>query len=338
MEKLHFNYRLMIQELQRRGIQCRKIGATSIIECLYGTHKEYLLETSNRLIPAHYNSILNDKICVKSILSDAGLPTAPSLTISSRDLEGAIKQIEKTLEYPVCIKPADGNHGFCVHPSIQSRDELRAVWKENQTLQYFPILLVEKHIKGDDFRIFLMKGEEPICVKRLPAQIVGNGIDALSSLIRKENNRRLNPRTNCTSDIFLDDPDGMRCIKRQGLSLDSIIEKGRVVSLLFVSNVSYGGTCYRLTEGIHDDYIQLAQQVFALFPELTYLAVDLLVENISQPYVPINAVISELSTYPGFSLFLLPSEGPPVDIVARIVDRLYPETKVVTPQLCQRPQ
>jgi cyanophycin synthetase len=327
MEHLHFNYKLMIKELQKRGVVCRQIGATAVVECLYGNHKEYLLESSNRLIPAHYMSILNDKICVKSLLYDAKLPIAPGIVITTHHLDEAIEQIEAALEYPICIKPPDRNHGFCVHPSIQCRDELRYVWKINPVLQSFPALIVEKHIYGDDLRIFIMEDEEPVFLKRVPPQIAGNGKDSLATLIQEENERRLNPRTSCTSDIFLDDPDGMRCIERQGLSLDSVIEKGRIVPLLFVSNVSYGGTCHRLTEGVHSDYLRLAQEAFSLFPGLVYLAVDLLVENIGQPYVPTNAVISELATYPGYSLFLLPSEGPPVDIVARIIDRLFPETK-----------
>lgn len=326
MERLHFNYRLMIRELQKRGIHCRRMGVTTVVECLYKNHKEYLLEASNRLIPAHYQYILNDKICVKTLLTDAGIPIAPYVLIPPHNLNEAIDLIEAHLQYPICLKPPDRNHGFCVHPSIQNRDELCAVWKSNPVLQTFPALIAEKHFEGDDLRVFLMKGEDPVFLKRIPPQIIGNGKDSLRTLIANENDRRLNPRTKCTSDIFLDDPDGMRCIERQGLSLDSVIENGRVVPLLYVSNVSYGGTCHHITTGIHHDYQNLAEQTFSLFPELTYLAVDLLVQDVSKPRSQTNAVVSELGTYPGFSLFMLPSEGPPVDIVSRIVDRLFPET------------
>lgn len=323
---LHFNYRLMIQELLRRDVSCRLVPSTDILECSYQSHKEYLLETANRLIPSHYVTMLNDKIYAKYLLKDNYLPTAPFVVISTQDIDQVIELIESHLEYPICIKPHNFNHGYFVHPSIQNRNDLLFVWNESLAAKKFPVLLAEKHICGDDIRVFLMEGELPVILKRTPPKILGNGIDSLRTLIEIENEKRLNPRTSCLCDIYLKDPDGMRCLQRQGLTLDSIVEKDREVSLLFISNVTYGGSC-QILDSIHEDYLNLARQVFSLFPGLSYLAVDFLITDYNKPFSPGNAVISELCTYPGYSMFLMPPTGHRVDIVARIVDRLFPETK-----------
>lgn len=327
MHYLHFNYRLLINELQSRGVICRLLPNTEIVECEHEGKTEYLMETCNSLIPSNYYFLANDKLHAKMLLLHAGLPTAPFELITTKNFIEAAEQIEHSLSYPVCLKPPHLTHGYFVHPFLENRGDLQSVWEKSLLPENFHTLIAEQHVKGDDVRIFLMESEEPVVLLRKPPEILGNGKDSLGSLIEKENKRRMNPRINCLCDIYLKDPDGMRCLKKQNLTLDSIPEENRRIPLLYVSNVTYGGTCENITGKIHRDYLDLANRVFSLFPGLPYLAIDLLIENFQEPLAKTNAQILELCTNPGFSLFEMPSSGTPVPLVSRIADRLFPQTK-----------
>ena len=59
---------LLIQEMEKRGIFCKEIGQTQIIEAQFNDHKELILEMCNRLIPAQLHFILNHKFVLKQFM------------------------------------------------------------------------------------------------------------------------------------------------------------------------------------------------------------------------------------------------------------------------------
>ena len=77
---------------------------------------------------------------------------------------------------------------------------------------------------------------------------------------------------------------------------------------------------------IHANFHVKAEKIFSCFPHLKYLAIDLLIKDPLQDAVVGNYVVSEVGTYPGFSLFTHPTVGQGYNVLKPIIDGIFPET------------
>ena len=97
--------------------------------------------------------------------------------------------------------------------------------------------------------------------------------------------------------------------------------------LRYNANESYGGSCEVIEDEIHESYKSIGESIFNLFDSLDYLAVDLMIKSPLEPATPYNYVFIEFATYPGYSMFLKPTIGKPINILSPIIDLLFPETR-----------
>jgi len=75
--------------------------------------------------------------------------------------EGAL-QIAREIGFPVVIKPVDSNQGKGVTLNIKDEQEMEIAY--NEARKYSRVVLVEKYVKGKDYRVWwLVTG-----LRRLP--------------------------------------------------------------------------------------------------------------------------------------------------------------------------
>lgn len=326
-EHLPYNFRCLIEELKKRGISCRLIPTTDVLEASYRGHTEFLLPAHNRLIPANYEVILNDKYYLKMLLKEHGISVQEGSVFHQSMDRGALNYVLSVLGFPVVIKATGSANGDYVHVNIRDKEEFIDVWQNSVAdCQNIHDFLVERYFDPPiDYRFFVMDGVPPVVVKRIPPSIVGNGKSSLVALIEEENERRMNPRKSCVGAIYLEDFEGNRTLRMQSLCMDSVLIKGQEVALRYNSNIRYGGMCEMITESVHPSYFELTKGIFQLFPGLGYLFIDLFSKDITEPVSEGDYAINEVSTALSLSMFTQPSKGAPFDIVTPIIDRLFPE-------------
>lgn len=325
LDQFKFNFRLMLQEIKKRGINIRFVGNTNIIEASLEQHIEYLIDYKTRLIPGVYLSILDDKFYAKEFMREKGFTVVPGAVFHPLQLEEAICYASQ-IGYPVVLKPTNAGHGDLVFVNLKNESSFSTAFKEFSNYTNSTNMLVEKYYEGDDCRFFVVGDSDLAIVKRTLPSIIGDGVSSIRDLVENENYKRMHPRINCLCPIYIDDNEGKRVLEDQQLTPDSILQKNQKIVLRYNANVSWGAECENVIDLVHPSYLKLAKSIHALFPGSCYTVIDLLVNDITHPVASNNYAFCEFNSTPGFSLHHMPSKGVPHLILRSIIDVLFPET------------
>jgi cyanophycin synthetase len=261
----------------------------------------------------------------KAILSTLGFPVPKGDVVISRD--EALRVAER-IGYPVAVKPVAGHKGIGVTADVQNAEELKFAFgravdaiPEEQGIQ----VIVEKSIKGADFRLLCVNGRFVAATERRPASVVGDGHSTIAELIKRENRKpaRIDTPTSPLGKIQSDEA-MERYLDEQGLSTDSVIEKDRIVFLRKVANLSAGGLSIDDTNTVHPDNIILAQDIAQHF-RLTCLGIDVIASSLAKSWKSGEFGIIEINAAPGISMHLRPAVGESVDVPSHILETFFKE-------------
>lgn len=259
----------------------------------------------------------------KGFLSTLGFPV-PKGDVVFSSKEALV--VAERIGYPVAIKPVAGHKGIGVTAEVQNEEEVKFAYgravdaiPENQATE----VIVEKSIKGADFRLLCVNGRFVAATERRPASVVGDGHSTIADLIDRENRKpaRIDTPTSPLGKIQCDES-MERYLDEQGLSTDSVIEKNRTVYLRKVANLSAGGLSIDATHSVHPDNIILAQDVAQHF-RLTCLGIDVIAESLAKSWKSSEFAIIEINAAPGISMHLRPAVGESVDVPSHILETFF---------------
>ncbi|MFQ4140613.1 acetate--CoA ligase family protein [Chlorogloeopsis sp. ULAP02] len=259
----------------------------------------------------------------KAFLGTLGFPVPKGdIVVSEKEAFAAARKIG----YPVAVKPVIGHKGIGVTADVQDEDELESAY--NRAVEAIPEnerirIIVEKSIRGKDYRLLCVNGKFVAATERRPASIVGDGYSTIDELIERENRKpaRLDTPTSPMSRIQRDEAMELY-LEEQGLSLDSVIERDRTVYLRKVANLSAGGVSIDATRTLHPDNIVLAQDVAQHF-RLVCLGIDVIAENLAQSWKESSFAILEINAAPGVLMHLNPAVGESVDVPSHILETFF---------------
>jgi cyanophycin synthetase len=259
----------------------------------------------------------------KRFLAELGFPVPQGNVVYS--WEAALNAAAK-IGYPVAVKPVSGHKGIGVTADVGHEGELQAAYQ--RAVVGIPkekriAIIVEKSIKGQDYRLLCVNGRFIAATERQPAFVIGNGRSTLQELIDRENRspQRSDTPTSAMSKIHTDEAMHLY-LEEQGLTLDSILDRDRTVYLRKVANLSSGGFSIDATPRVHPDNIILAQDIAQHF-RLTCLGIDIITADVSQSWKQGNFGIIEINAAPGVYMHLNPAIGEPVDVTSRILETFF---------------
>ena len=312
----------IVEEAVSRNIPWIRLGTNSLVQLGYGINQMRFQAT----ITCKTSSIAVDIACnkeqTKKMLEMASIPVASgSICIDEESLAEVIKKIG----YPIVLKPLGGNHGKGASINVTNWED--AVSGLAFAQEYGKRVIVEKFITGFDFRILVIDNKLVAAAKRVPAHVIGNGIDNIQQLIDTTN---LDPRRGYGHENVLTqidvDRDTEDLLEKLGYTLETIPRIGEIVFLKSTANLSTGGTSVDVTDMMHPENIFLAERISRVIG-LDICGVDIMAENLTQPLKENGGVILEVNAAPGFRMHLAPSEGLPRNVAAPVIDMLYPPGK-----------
>ena len=267
--------------------------------------------------------ICADKDLTKQYLSQANVPVPEGKVFTKKSTLNEIGDYADKLNYPVVLKPTDGNAGKGVFANVQSRDNLLELVKHVQNDLGFNDIIVEKFVQGNEYRIVVI-GERVLgAMIRRPASVLCDGKHTISQLIKIKNKERiLNPHM--TSRLIRIDREVIDLLSRSGYTLNSIPKKGTRVYLRTKSNLSSGGDSIDTTDDLTPELKQIAIDAGKAIPGLAHFGVDMIVDLERN-----TGTILEVNTRPGLGGHLFPVIGKPRDFASEIIDFYFPETKSV---------
>jgi D-alanine-D-alanine ligase-like ATP-grasp enzyme len=228
---------------------------------------------------------------------------------SKRTIKAACAYAKK-LGFPVVAKPNDQSQGrnvFLAYSDKELRRALRSIFRTGR------IALVQPFIRGEDYRLVVLDSKIISAYRRIPLNVMGDGRSSISELLRKKQRRFIVEGRDTKLHI---DPRMRSKLKRQQLSLGSVLPKGERVELLDNANLSTGGDAVDVTGSIHPSLKKIAVNVTKDMG-LRLCGVDLLVVgNIDRK--PKEYRILEINAAPGLDHYAQSGKAQ-----ERIVEKLY---------------
>lgn len=323
--KLHTNQRLLVNEMQSRGINVYIIyKEMELIKAEYGEHIEWILDRDSSITPYSVSIVCGDKYLTKKILENNRISVPSGEKFLPNEWELSILYAKK-IGFPIVIKPVFGSHGDDIYMDIENEYELKEIVKNVFVDTLNKPFIIEKQFEGKEYRVFLTRDGKFAVLHREPAHIIGDGEHTILELIEKENNKR-KERINCLCPIAIDEITDV-FMKKNNISLTDIPNKDEKVYLRHNSNVAKGGLCIDYTDVVHSSVIENCKKILNTFSGLAYVGIDYMSKDITADQTEDMYNIVEVNTVPGIHMHMKPSEGKPRNVAKYIVDMIFPETK-----------
>ena len=252
------------------------------------------------------NKVLTNKLLRKLTLPVAEQAAAPTL-------EDARTHAAR-IGYPVVLKPADLDGGAGVFPFLQDEQALAEAWALCR--EKSANIILEKHVTGKDYRLFVARGELIAAIERKPAQVAGDGERTVAQLLADENERR-KPQDGKSSLFYPlpDDAEAEAILRTQGLTRNSVPAAGQIVRLRMAPNHAQGGSVSWCLDRVHPENARLACQIAEMM-RLDVVGIDLICADIEEPWSNAEAAICEVNHQP--------SMGRPTahDVFGRLLDKM----------------
>lgn len=179
-------------------------------------------------------------------------------------------------------------------------------------------VLVEKHFRGNDFRVFVV-GDDVISVTaRKPANVIGDGVASIRELIERKNAIRAENAYLCDHPIPTT-PELLDRLTSAGFTMSHIPAPCETVVLRSASNLSAGGDSIDVTEQTHPGFVDIAIRAVRAIPGLEYAGVDLITPDVTAPPTATNHIVGEVEFSPAM-LAHFPLIGTPRDMAGAVLD------------------
>ncbi len=300
-----------------RGIPYRRLTEGSLVQFGWGSKQRRIWAAEVDSTSAVSEAIAQDKDLSKRLLASAGVPVPIGRPVTDVDDAWVVAQ---EIGLPVVCKPQDGNQGKGVTVNIVSREHLDIAYKAADEIG---TVMVEKYLPGNDFRLLVVGDKLVAASRRDPPHVIGDGKLTVRELVDKVNSdpRRGEGHATSLTKIRFDDIAVAR-LNVQGLTPESVPDKGQRVILRNNANLSTGGTATDVTDDVHPDVAARAVAA-ALTIGLDICGVDVLAESIHKPLEQQNGGIVEVNAAPGLRMHLSPSYGKGRPVGEAMINHLY---------------
>lgn len=303
--------RIIAEEALRRGVRVEVTDAGwGEMRLSLGGRTVLTRESLSEYTSAVAMSRCDDKRVTRRIMERAGVRVPRGATATDGDLEAARALLAECGE--VVVKPARGEQGRGITVGVTSPEALeRAV---GAALHFCPDVLVEELVAGDDLRVVVIDHEVVAAAVRRPAEVVGDGRNQVTELVRSTSRRR-ERATGGESRIPLDDATA-EVVAESGYAMDDVPPAGERLRVRRTANLHTGGTIEDVTAQLHPQIAQAAVRASRAIG-IPVTGLDFLVPDVAGP----DHVFIEANERPGLA------NHEPQPTVQRFVDLLFPETR-----------
>ncbi len=308
---------LIIDAARKRNIPVNP-GPAGYTILGYGINQKRLSAALSHHTTCISVNIAGNKEATKKFLQSAYLPVPKGKLARN---ENELLAMSEQLGYPLVAKPLSGNQGRNVTTGIDNYESLLAGFRYAKEIS--KSVIIEKEIKGHDYRLLVIGNKFIAASLRLPAFVTGDGQLTISDLVENENSdpRRGNGHENILTKIKIDVATEL-CLQKQGRSPASIPEKGQQVFLKLTANLSTGGTAEDVTDLVHPVNRLLAEKVSRIIG-LDICGIDIISPDISQPLSENAASIIEVNAAPGLRMHQYPDKGLPRNVGEPLVELMF---------------
>ena len=309
----------IIKEAEARNIPWIRLNRYSLCQLGYGANQKRIQATVTSQTSNIGVDLACDKEETKLLLEQAEVPIPKGDIIrTERGLEEAVEYVG----FPLVIKPVNGNHGRGITTNINSMEEALIAFKEAKEISR--LVIVEKFITGDDYRLLVINNKLVAAAKRTPAHVIGDGKSTIQELVDEINKdeRRGYGHEKVLTEISINSLT-LELLKENNLTPESVVAKGEFIKLKSTANLSTGGTAEDVTDLIHPYNIFMAERISKIIG-LDICGIDIMAHDLTKPISESGGAVLEVNAGPGFRMHLQPTDGLPRNVGGHVVDMLFP--------------
>lgn len=300
--------RIIVDEARKRGILIHILDAEyGLFQLSLGSRSVTCRESLSEMTSAVAMTKCDDKRLTRKLVQEAGIKVPEQ--IRHTDHHSDVDFMDKVGR--VVVKPAKGEQGSGISVDISDPDELKEAVKKAQRI--CSEVLLEEYVPGEDVRIIVIDHKVVAAAVRKPPAVIGTGSHTVFDLIRRHNRRRM-AATGGESRIP-DDEETIRCLKKEGVDYDSILEKDRILVVRKTANLHTGGTIHDITRDLSEPLKEAAVKVSRTI-DIPVTGLDFMVPDIKGD----DYAFIEANERPGLA------NHEPQPTAERFVDLLFPET------------
>lgn len=314
----------IVEEAEARGIPWFRLNKYSLCQLGYGANQKRIQATVTSETSSIGVELACDKEDTKFLLEQAEVEV-PRGDIIRR--ESSLEEACRYVGFPLVIKPVDGNHGRGITVDIQNYDDALVAFRNAKESSRNGIIIVEKFITGEDYRLLVINNVLVAAAKRTPAHVIGDGKSTVQELIDEVNKdpRRGYGHEKVLTQITTNELT-INIIKDAGYTLDSVINKDEILILKDTANLSTGGTAEDVTDIVHPANVSMVERISKII-DLDICGVDIMTTDISKPLSETGGAVLEVNAGPGFRMHLSPTKGLPRNVAGHVIDKLFPKGK-----------
>lgn len=293
-----------------RGLRTLRLGAQDFTAWDGAGRTVSFAQSSAQDSSAVSGLLTDDKQLTRHLLAEAGVPAPHGRVFRFSETEDALTFAGR-LGWPVVLKPLRGYGGVGVSTGLADGEQLAAaIGRLRAATGDRGRFVVEQHVPGADYRIYVSYGEVLSVVLRRPASVTGDGQRTVGELVLANNYLRLrNPHTRSRpirADRTADD-----LLRRQGAGWGTVVPEGSTILLAEAANLSRGGDSTEVLPETHPSVIQAAVAAVGAIPGLSQAGVDLLLTDHRQPITEQHAGVCEVNSIPAMMANEAVMFGPP---------------------------
>jgi cyanophycin synthetase len=252
---------------------------------------------------------MDDKVLLKQHLKKNNIPVPRSFSVTK--LSDALTHA-KSLQDPVIIKPRMGSRGRHTHTYITDSEDIAYAFNSAQKLCHF--VVIEEHLRGPVCRATTVGGKLVGFFEGQPPYVVGDGQNTIAELVLKKNTNK--PER--VNDIIIN-TEHEAFLKRQGFSLETVLDPGHKVYLLHRAGRLFGGETKELLDEVHPELTTIIEKAAKTF-ETPIIGFDLIIQDPTADPSTQKWGIIEANSLPYIDLHYLPLYGKPSKVADKIWD------------------
>lgn len=322
-EDMELSTQILILDAIKRGVKVEILDRKDNFIKLTYNNKTELVKQATKTSLDNYSTVLamENKVVTKKILEESQIRVPKGNHYYSKLVA------EKSFIYyknkSIVIKPNSTNFGLGItifkdkYSEEDFRKAIEIAFNEDSSI------LIEEFIKGKEYRFLVMNNEVVGILRRVPANVEGNGVSTIRELVEEKNQDPLRGKGYKTplEKIKLGEIEHM-FLKNQGLDFTYVPKKNEIVYLRENSNISTGGDSIDYTDDIHKSYFKIAIESAKAIGAVI-CGVDMMIEDITMPASKDNYGIIELNFNPAIHIHCYPYKGKNRNAGNKILDLLF---------------
>lgn len=250
--------------------------------------------------------LADDKPATHRMLRAEGIPVPQHLVTAASDQRAALNFLNSGPS-PVVVKPAASTAGGNgVTTNITTAGQLRHAmgWAG----AFGQRILIERQIAGETYRLLFFRGDLLDCVIRRSPRLVGDGVAAVSGLVRTENERRLAAGYRRSQSLLVIDHDMNTTLALQGLRLSTVPAKDREFVVKQVVNENSGVENETATDRLCDATAARGRRALEVLG-LRFAGIDIITPDPASPLELTGGAVVDVNPCPGFYYHYYKKDG-----------------------------